>query len=286
MLNQVSMSLHSPPPTAQNQGLCSGALHKLVAADISSPTRIDLGASILLDATASRDNADLPQGLADLLRRSTHSLHLEAERTGIINQLLRGQATHEGYALLLRNLLPAYQRMEGAFERQRFKPGVRLVAQPALYRAKAIRADLHTLSGPDWESRLSELPSAKLYAARVDGAARGTGARLIAHAYVRYLGDLSGGQILKRLLARSLDLSSEALSFYDFEGGDTPEAVKSQYRAAIDKAALEIGAVQEVIDEAAEVFRLNINLSQEVMDFMSRGAMPDSVSHPAVRKDP
>lgn len=240
----------------------------------------------MLDASASRENADLPQGLADLLRHSTHSLHLEAEKTGIISQLLRGQATQQGYALLLRNLLPAYERMEGAFERQRLRPGLRLIAQPALYRANAIRADLRALSGPDWESRLRELPSAQLYAARVDAAARGTGARLIAHAYVRYLGDLSGGQILKRLLARSLDLPGDALSFYDFEGGDTPDAVKSQYRAAIDNAALEIGGVQEVIDEAAEVFRLNINLSQEVMDFMRLGAMPDSVSHPAVRNDP
>jgi heme oxygenase len=35
-------------------------------------------------------------------------------------------------------------------------------------------------------------------------AAEGDGTRLIAHAYTRYLGDLSGGQILQRLLARSL----------------------------------------------------------------------------------
>ena len=47
--------------------------------------------------------------------------------------------------------------------------------------------------------------------------------RLIAHAYVRYLGDLSGGRIVGRILARSPGLGPEALSFYDFPGIADPD---------------------------------------------------------------
>jgi heme oxygenase len=52
---------------------------------------------------------------------------------------------------------------------------------------------------------------------------------LLAHAYVRYFGDLSGGQILRRTLAKAYDLEVETedgacagLSFYEFTvlGGD------------------------------------------------------------------
>jgi len=49
----------------------------------------------------------------------TKALHVEAERTGIIRDLLRGEATREGYVLLLRNLLPAYRAMEQGLVRHR-----------------------------------------------------------------------------------------------------------------------------------------------------------------------
>lgn len=52
----------------------------------------------------------------------TKTLHVEAERTGIIRDLLRGEASREGYVLLLRNLLPAYQAMEQGLHRHRSSP--------------------------------------------------------------------------------------------------------------------------------------------------------------------
>ena len=41
---------------------------------------------------------------------------------------------------------------------------------------------------------------------------------LVAHAYTRYLGDLSGGQILKKIAQRGMGLQgSEGLAFYEFD---------------------------------------------------------------------
>ena len=46
---------------------------------------------------------------------------------------------------------------------------------------------------------------------------------LVAHAYVRYLGDLNGGQALRRVVARSLGLADgTGTQFYDF--GDSADA--------------------------------------------------------------
>ena len=68
--------------------------------------------------------AESPDGVVTSLYLRTKTLHVEAERTGIIRDLLRGEASREGYALLLRNLLPAYQAMEQGLERHLHTPGV------------------------------------------------------------------------------------------------------------------------------------------------------------------
>ncbi len=125
-------------------------------------------------------------------------------------------ASRDGYILLLRNLLPAYQAMERGLARHRKTPGFGALANYRLDRAPAIEADLGALCGKSWQRDIPLLPAGDNYARRIAEAAEGNGARLIAHAYTRYLGDLSGGQILQRLLARSLELRPAELSFYDF----------------------------------------------------------------------
>lgn len=213
-----------------------------------------------------------PVGLATALRARTRALHVQAERSGIVRDLLRGRASREGYALLLRNLVPAYREMETGLERLRHAPGVRVAADPALYRARALESDLAALAGPAWCRALPLLPDGARYAARVAAAAEGDGTRLIGHAYARYLGDLSGGQILRRLLARSLGLGPGSLRFYDFPAIADPEAFKAGCRAGLDRAALEIDDMDAVVEEAAVAFELNIAVSKAVQAAVTRPA--------------
>jgi heme oxygenase len=194
--------------------------------------------------------------LAAALRARTAALHVQAERSGIVADILRGRASRAGYARLLRNLLPAYQAMEAGLDRHRLSPGLRWFARPEMYRAAAIAADLSALGGAP-----ALLPAGAAYAARI---AACDGPRLIGHAYARYLGDLSGGQVLKRLLARTLGLGAEGTSFYDFPEIADMDAFKRDFRAGLDRAGAEIGDVTPVLDEAAEAFRLNIAVSEAV----------------------
>jgi heme oxygenase len=205
-------------------------------------------------------------GLAAALRRRTESLHRQAERTGYVRRLLLGQGSRQGYALLLRNLLLGYQELERGLERHRLRPGVREIAQPALYRVTALEADLRALCGFGWRRELPTLPAGERYMRRVADAAEGSGARLIGHAYVRYLGDLSGGQIMKRLLARSLGSDARTLALYDFPEIADLRTFKAGFRCAIDRAGSEIDEAGAVIEEAAEAFRLNIAVSLAVED--------------------
>jgi heme oxygenase len=199
-------------------------------------------------------------GLAARLQERTAKLHRQAERSGFVRTMLQGRASRAGYALFLLNLLPAYRALESGLERERQDPRLTALALPALYRTSAIENDLTALLGAG-EAWPEVLPTGAAYGALV---ARATGARLIGHAYVRYLGDLSGGQILARLLARSPGLGSEALAFYDFPAIADTALFRDAYRAAIDAAELSDEDEVAVLDEACTAFEQNVRLSEEL----------------------
>jgi heme oxygenase len=199
-----------------------------------------------------------------MLREATRDLHVEAERSGVIGQLLRGGSTRDAYALLLRNLWPAYRAMEDGLVRHAHSPALCAMVRPELFRTAALQSDIERLAGANWRESLPLLPAGGRYAERVTAAAAIGGGRLVAHAYLRYLGDLSGGQIMKRLLAKSLGLGAGELAFYDFAAIADVSAFKSEYRNAID--ACVVGGVNpvDVVDEAIVGFRLTIELSESV----------------------
>lgn len=217
------------------------------------------------DARASR--AEAP-ALADLLRERTRVLHTRAERSGVIADLLHGRATRRAHALLLRNLLPAYESLEQGLERHRSEPRMAALAQPCVYRSAAIESDLCAVVGGAWAADLPLLPEAERYAARVGAAAAGRGALLLAHAYTRFLGDLNGGRVVARVLGESLGLEPGALRFYAYDVPD-PRALRDDYRRAIDAAA-DPGDVDAIAAEACAAFELNVELSEAVRRADSR----------------
>lgn len=202
-----------------------------------------------------------PASLLEALRERTRELHATAERTGIVAEILHRRADLFGYALLLRNLLPVYRTMEQALAAQRGSAVVGLLVRPGLDRAGAIEADLRTIADMYGLGDLPQLPESVRYTDVIQLASEGTGVGLIAHAYARYLGDLSGGQILRKLIQRSLDLSPEALTFYDFPDIPDIAAFKAEYRTAIERAGDELGDFDAVVEEGARAFELNIELS-------------------------
>jgi heme oxygenase (biliverdin-producing, ferredoxin) len=212
--------------------------------------------------TDAAGHSQRPASLSGALRERTRDLHAQAERSGIIADILAGRATQRGYALLLRNLLPVYQALEQHLSKHAASPLLRGIMRPELARASAIEADLNALWAEAYAP--SVLPAAASYVQAIELAGAGEGSRLIAHAYTRYLGDLSGGQIVKRLLARSLNLPASALSFYEFPAIADVVAFKSEYRDAIDRAGDESDDFDGTVEEGALAFELNIQLSAEL----------------------
>lgn len=202
----------------------------------------------------------------------TRELHREAERTGLIADMLHGRADRLGYTLLLRNLHPVYQALEQGLERHRGSPILGAMADHRLDRAGAIKRDLDALCGARWGSTIPMLPAGIAYLRRIEAAVAGDGSLLIAHAYTRYLGDLNGGLILRRLLEKTLQLGPQQLSHYDFSDIGDVAALKVAYRDALDQAGAAAPDLDRVIEEGAAAFACNIALSIEIQRHLSSGA--------------
>jgi heme oxygenase len=200
------------------------------------------------------------ESLALRLRRETKQNHTEAERSGIMRRLLTRTLDLGTYVALLRNLLPIYQALELEMERHQGDPVVSPFWHSGLARAEALREDLTALGGPAWPA-LPVLPETEQYVQQIHAAASRDPALLVAHAYVRYLGDLSGGQILKKIVTESFNLApGVGVGFYEFPGLGDLDAFKRNYRGALDALAPSAERSDSIVREAIGGFEANTRL--------------------------
>lgn len=187
--------------------------------------------------------------------------HREAEGSLFMTELLDGRLDRQGYAAYLLRLRVVYAALETAVRERLDDPAVAAVHDPALERLAAIDRDL-----AHWAphgSRDVDSPAAEAYRARLEAAGE-WGGLLVAHHYTRYLGDLSGGQAIGRILDRTFDLDGTGTSFYAFPEIPKPKPYKDAYRERLDALDLSPGAVERVVDEVKVAFRLNQDLFTEL----------------------
>jgi heme oxygenase (biliverdin-producing, ferredoxin) len=203
-----------------------------------------------------------PVGLAAMLRQGTMQAHRDAESHGFVRTILEGTVSREAYARFLTGLESLYGALEEALGRHREDSRVAPLYLPEVFRLDAVREDLTFFGRP-----AQPLASGARYAEHLQALSATAPHRLVAHAYTRYLGDLSGGQALKKSLRRAFQLQgAEGTAFYEFprlgEGGG--DAFKHRYRALLDALPLSDDERGEVVAEAVRAFELNGALVREV----------------------
>jgi heme oxygenase len=203
--------------------------------------------------------------LAQRLRAGTKDLHHEVERAGIMPALLRGQLDRGTYCALLRNLHAVYAALEPALLRHATHPAVAPVVAPACFRQSALADDLATLHGDSWAQDFELKAATRQYVARLQALERDRPEALVAHAYVRTLGDLSGGQLLRRIVATAFALGTEAgTRFYDFGSAAEVGAHLQRFRDGLDRLDANAGAIDELVAEARWAFQLHGTLFVEL----------------------
>lgn len=206
--------------------------------------------------------AQHPATLSALLRERTRDRHAHAESRAFVTDLMAGALSREAYLDLARQHLPIYSALEDAGRRLATDPVVAPFLLPELVRVPSLEADLAAAHGPAWRSEREVLPATAKYVAvleAIDGAAG-----YLAHAYTRYLGDLSGGQIIARMLQRHYGMSSAELTFYTFARIPKPKPFKDGYRALLDAASLTEEEREACAGEAVRAFDLNAAMFGEL----------------------
>jgi len=198
--------------------------------------------------------------LSVALREGTRDEHETAERSGFVEQLLAGRLDRAAYADLAAQQLVVYTALEAAGA-QLEDDGDLVFAE--LTRVPAIEQDLGHLYGADWRTQVRVLPATRVYADRLAQTADSL-PQYAAHAYTRYLGDLSGGQIIKRMLQRHYGFTSEGIAFYDFPQIHKLKPFKDVFRERLDALPLDDEARAAVVEEARLAFRLNADVFGEL----------------------
>lgn len=205
---------------------------------------------------------DLP--LSAAMREGSMAEHQAAEDSSFMAALLDGRVNEQGYADYLLRLRAVYATMEEVMAEHLDDPAVAAVHDTALERLAAIDADLdHWCSD---STRTVDSPAAAAYSARLREAAAAWSTLLVAHHYTRYLGDLSGGQAIGRILDRTFELGGKGVAFYDFPEIEKPKIYKDGYRARLDALDLSTEDKVRVVEEVQAAFRLNQAVFRELAE--------------------
>lgn len=205
-----------------------------------------------------------PLALSALLRDGSREEHRDAEGSSFMSELVAGRVSGRGYAHYLTCLREVYAALEEVAHDLQDDPLASAVIDHDLDRLAAIDADLVAWGGPVAVSS----PAAEAYASRIRDAAA-WGGLFVAHHYTRYLGDLSGGQVIGRVLTREYDLPEGAgVDFYRFDAIPKPKPYKDRYRATLDSLPLDDAGRGRILDEVKAVFGLNGAIFAELSELL------------------
>lgn len=206
--------------------------------------------------------------LAQRLREGTKQSHTASENTAFMKCFLKGIMERKPFAELTADLYFVYSTLEAEIYRHREHPVVGKIYFPELERKQKLEEDLAFYFGENWQEKISASPAGKVYVDRVKEISKTQPERLIAHAYVRYMGDLSGGQSLRNIARSAMDLPpDQGTGLHEFDAMPTVEAkreFKGKYRDALNSISVDEETVSAIVEEANYVFQLNRDVFHEL----------------------
>jgi heme oxygenase len=175
-----------------------------------------------------------------ILNQYTKEKHRQVESHPFVQYLLTGDIKPEHYALFLQQMHVVYSSVEYFAE-------ISMILQdlPGIKRAENILDDIHELG---YDNSDKPLPATEKYRQRIVDLYYGDMKRLIlAHVYVRHMGDLYGGKVIAKRVPGSGTM-------YQFD--DRPGLIK----------ALDAKLSLDIVDEALLGFDLAAGIFDELME--------------------
>ncbi|XP_042294020.1 heme oxygenase 2 [Sceloporus undulatus] len=208
-----------------------------------------------------------PMDLSELLKEGTKESHDRAENTQFVKDFLKGRIKRELFKLGTVALYFTYSALEEEMERNKDQPVFTPLYFPLeLHRKEALEKDLEYFYGEGWREKIQCSEATQHYVERIRHVGRHQPELLVAHAYTRYMGDLSGGQVLKKVAQRALKLPStgEGIQFYVFDNISNAQQFKQFYRARLNALDLDQETKERIVKEANKAFEFNMQVFEEL----------------------
>ncbi|KAI3360155.1 hypothetical protein L3Q82_014471, partial [Scortum barcoo] len=224
-----------------------------------------------MKSARKNDTGEVGSDLSELIKAATKDTHVRAENTQLMLSYQKGQVTLPQYKVLLCSLYEIYKALEEELDRNSSHPAVAPIYFPQeLARLEPLERDLEHFLGSDWRKKVIVPSATHRYEQRLRKIGKESPELLVAHAYTRYLGDLSGGQVLGKITQKSLGLSSkEGLSFFSFPGVTSPNRFKQLYRSRMNSIELTEEEKAAVLEEAVAAFEFNIQVFDDLQKMLS-----------------
>lgn len=197
------------------------------------------------------------------LRERTWTSHGQSEGATFMHDLMSGKGSREDYVALVVQHYFIYDALEAVADAMVADPVAGRFITPQLTRMPALVADLEFLLGKDWEEFSAPLPSTVRYVDRIRTVANWPGG-FVAHHYTRYLGDLSGGQHIYKVMQKRFGFDTNGIGFYLFDQIADPKDFKDTYREQLDAVAWDHVERERVIDEVLTAYRLNTEVFEDL----------------------
>lgn len=216
----------------------------------------------------------MTNNLAQQLREGTTKSHSMAENVNFVKSFLGGVVDKSSYRKLVANLYFVYSALEEEIENNKYNAAVKMIYFPELNRKSSLEKDLMYYYDHNWRSQIIPSVATQAYVDRIHSIGKSQPELLIAHAYTRYMGDLSGGQILKKIAKKAMHLEGDqGISFYIFESIKDDSTFKQMYRNALNNVPIRKEKIDHIISEANIAFHLNMRIFQELNSNMIKVMM-------------
>nr|YP_010904090.1 heme oxygenase [Caulacanthus ustulatus]WCH57341.1 heme oxygenase [Caulacanthus ustulatus] len=203
--------------------------------------------------------------LAQRLREGTTKSHSMAENVSFVKSFLGGVVDKKSYRKLVANLFFVYTAIEEEMSKNKNHYAIQPIYFPELHRKISLSKDLDYYYSAGWQQYIEPSLATKNYVDRIREISTNQPELLIAHAYTRYMGDLSGGQILKKIAQNAMQLpDTQGTAFYNFSTIHDDNAFKRKYRDALDDLSIDDTQISQIIAEANVAFNLNMKIFQEL----------------------
>jgi len=215
--------------------------------------------------TTPTDQQSTSERFSDVIRTATFSDHETAAMSGFMTALFEERLPIEAYTSMVAQHWLAYLVLEQAADSLADHPVAGAFVVEDLRRVPSLEADLAHLLGDSWRDQVTSSAATTAYADRMTEVCFERPEAFVAHHYTRYMGDLSGGQMIGRIARRAYQLEPGAgAAFYEFPGIEDLTVFKDGYRTKLDQAAWTADERERLLAEVVVAYRLNTDVFTEL----------------------